>query len=136
MEICLEVWQSLVSLTMMLFKSMICKYGATPMPLEKQTLRDTSIVEEDGKTIIEFIKLLVEDGENPIFEEGENIFLHARGVGSALGYHTNGRLSFSVDFSATESPTPLPLTSPKVASANSTVSPITLSPSKSPKFRL
>ena len=58
----------------------------------KQTLRDTHVGQEDGKTIMEFTKLLVKDGEVPILEEGVNIFLCARG-GISLGYHDNERLS-------------------------------------------
>jgi len=71
-----------------------------PMAEEKQTLIDPSIIQEDGKTILEFSKLLVEEGEIPILEEGENAFLHARGSGSSLGYHGPSRSSFAVDFSA------------------------------------
>ena len=70
---------------------------ASQMSDDKQTLQDASITIMDGKTIMEFTKLLVEDDEVEILEEGENIFLHAWG-GSALGYHT-GRLSFTIDFS-------------------------------------
>lgn len=70
---------------------------ATQMSDDKQTLQKASITTMDGKTIMEFTKLLVEDDEVEILEDGENIFLHAWG-GSALGYHT-GRLSFTIDFS-------------------------------------
>ena len=63
---------------------------------DKQTLTDTSIEQEGGKTIMKFTKLLVEDGEIPILEEGENVFLHARG-GNSLGFHSNGYLSFKMD---------------------------------------
>ena len=71
---------------------------ATQMSDDKQTLQDTSITTMDGKTIMEFTKLLVEDDDEvEILEDGENIFLHAWG-GSTLGYHT-GRLSFTIDFS-------------------------------------
>ena len=81
---------------------------ATPMSDDKQTLRGASITTMDGKTIMEFTKLLVEDDEVEILEEGENIFLHAWG-GSTLGYHT-GRLSFTIDFSEdTSRPIPPPV---------------------------
>jgi len=70
----------------------------TAMSVEKQTLTATSIIQEGGKTIMEFTKLLVEDGEIPILEQGVNIFLHARGDGSSLGFHSQG-LSFIRDFS-------------------------------------
>ena len=73
-------------------------YHATPMADERQTLRDTSIIVDDmnGKTILTFTKLLIEDDEVHIVENGKNIFLHAWG-GSTLGYHA-GKLSFSIDF--------------------------------------
>ena len=51
-----------------------------PMSDERQTLTNTYIEEEeDGRTIMGFTKLLVEDGEIPIKEEGANIFLYASG---------------------------------------------------------
>ena len=65
---------------------------------ESQTLMDTSVVQEDGKTVMEFTKLLIEDGEIPILEEGENNFLFAKGSGNELGYHSN-RVAFTKDFS-------------------------------------
>ena len=70
---------------------------ATQMSDDKQTLQKASITTMDGKTIMTFTKILVEDDEVEILEDGENILLHAWG-GSALGYHT-GRLSFTIDFS-------------------------------------
>ncbi|KAL7529281.1 hypothetical protein ACHAXR_002878 [Thalassiosira sp. AJA248-18] len=98
---------------------------AGPMSEDKQTLRDTSIDEIDGKTIMEFTKLLVEDGEIPFLEDDENIFLHARG-GSSLGYHTS-RLVFMMEFtSPTDQPTAKPITN------SPTAKPVTNSPSKQP----
>eukprot|EP00584_Thalassiosira_punctigera_P019506 CAMPEP_0172555966 /NCGR_PEP_ID=MMETSP1067-20121228/62037_1 /TAXON_ID=265564 ORGANISM="Thalassiosira punctigera, Strain Tpunct2005C2" /NCGR_SAMPLE_ID=MMETSP1067 /ASSEMBLY_ACC=CAM_ASM_000444 /LENGTH=646 /DNA_ID=CAMNT_0013344617 /DNA_START=62 /DNA_END=2002 /DNA_ORIENTATION=- len=73
---------------------------ATAMSTDSQTLMNTSITQDDGKTTMEFAKLLVEDGEIPIVEKGENTFLHARG-GSSLGYHgVTSRVSFKLDLSS------------------------------------
>ena len=80
--------------------------NAILLPEEQQTLRDTSIETDDtGKTTMRFTKLLVEEGENPIFVAGENKFLHSRG-GAELGYHTfMGRFSYTWIFAATPVPT-------------------------------
>jgi hypothetical protein len=69
--------------------------AATPMSEERQTLTDTSItLGVEGMVIMEFAKLLVEEGEVPILEDAENTFLHARGS-VTLGYHSS-RTSFVV----------------------------------------
>mmetsp|Transcript_29631 Transcript_29631/g.54302 ORF Transcript_29631/g.54302 Transcript_29631/m.54302 type:complete len:522 (-) Transcript_29631:359-1924(-) len=65
---------------------------------DSQTLIDTSIEQVDGMTIMEFTKLLVEDGENAIMEEGLNNFLCAVGSSNTLGYHAI-RSPFTKDFS-------------------------------------
>jgi len=100
----------------------------TPMSDDKQTLQDASITTMDGKTIMEFTKLLVEDDDDvEILEDGENIFLHAWG-GSALGYHT-GRLSFTIDFSEdTSRPIPPPVEEDEVGTTNSPVLALTPPP--------
>ena len=72
--------------------------SATPMDDRKQTLRDTSISEENGRTIITFTKLLEERGEVPISLDNENQFLHAWG-GDDFKYHgPRARTSFTIDF--------------------------------------
>ena len=69
---------------------------ATPMSEDRQTLSGTSLTEADGMVIIEFTKLLIEDGEVPILEGAENTFIYARGH-NELGYHgMYGRFSFVV----------------------------------------
>lgn len=73
------------------------EYGATVMSEGSQSLLNTSIYTEDGKTIMKFTKLLVEDGEIPILEDQVNSFLFARGDGNDLGYHSS-RISFKIDF--------------------------------------
>lgn len=66
--------------------------AATPMDDDRQTLTGTSIsAGEDGMVVMEFVKLLVEEGEVPILV-GENRFIQARGP-AELGYHTSGRIS-------------------------------------------
>ncbi|KAL3768921.1 hypothetical protein ACHAW5_001319 [Stephanodiscus triporus] len=94
---------------------------ATLMNVDRQTLTDTSVAEVDGMVIMEFAKLLVEDGEVPILEDAENILIHARGP-SALGYHTNGRTSVVV-FLSTDSAGFDSLT---------TISPTTIAPTATP----
>lgn len=68
------------------------------MPDEKQTLMLTSITQEGGKTIMEFAKNLMEDGEHEILTEGKNTFLYALGPDNTLGYHGTTRGPFSLDF--------------------------------------
>ena len=70
-------------------------YVATLMDNAKQTLTGTSITSSgDGLVIMEFVKLMEEDGEVPIVI-GENRFIQAKGP-MELGYHTNGRISTTV----------------------------------------
>lgn len=69
---------------------------------EYQTLMHTSIrhdeEDDDGsRTVMEFVKYLREDGEEPILANGENTFLYALGEGYDLGYHSE-RGSFILDF--------------------------------------
>ncbi|KAL9182364.1 hypothetical protein ACHAXT_013016 [Thalassiosira profunda] len=81
-----------------------------PAPEERQTLRDTSISQEDGRTVMTFTKLLVEGEDVPLVLGAKNIFLHARGDGS-LGYHgPNNRWDFEVNLGETAPPTPEPTT--------------------------
>ena len=68
---------------------------ATLMSDDRQTLSGTSISEVEGIMIMEFTKLLIEEGEVPILEGVENNFIHARGQG-ALGFHSID-YSFRVD---------------------------------------
>lgn len=73
------------------------KYAAAviPMPQHKQTLTDASLeVDDDGRTIMKFTKVMKEDDEIEI-KSGENIFLYARGMTSTLGYHPQ-RSSFTL----------------------------------------
>ena len=71
--------------------------GVIPMEDTRQTLVDTSITTNDsGVTIMEFTKLLVEEDEIPILEDGDNIMLNAWG-GETLGFH-NVYLAFRLDF--------------------------------------
>jgi hypothetical protein len=66
----------------------LVSYDATPMSGDKQTLTGTSITEEEGKVIMGFTKMLIEDGEVPIIKDSENIFIYAAGNGGYLGPHT------------------------------------------------
>ena len=63
----------------------------------RQTLTGTSIAEEDGMVVMEFVKLLVEVGEIEINEYGPNKFIHARGD-VELGYHIRNK-NFVIEFS-------------------------------------
>ena len=68
---------------------------------DKQTLIDSSITQDvdAGLTVMSFTKLLVEDHESeiPIAENGENIFLFAKGTWNWPSYHEK-RMSFPLDF--------------------------------------
>jgi len=77
------------------------------MDTAKQTLEDTSIVEDKGTTIMSFTKRLVEPGEIPITPVGKNMFLHARGDDATIGYHSRRGL-FMLDFTTTYPPTAQP----------------------------
>jgi hypothetical protein len=70
------------------------------MSNEQQTLRDTSITQLYGATVMTFTKVLVEDNELPILINGDtNYFIHARGASNSLGYHA-ARMSFEKSFGA------------------------------------
>jgi hypothetical protein len=45
-------------------------------------------VDENGRTVMKFTKIMNEEDEIEI-REGENYFLFARGMTSTLGYHSN-----------------------------------------------
>ncbi|KAL7539736.1 hypothetical protein ACHAXR_009548 [Thalassiosira sp. AJA248-18] len=73
---------------------------------EKQTLMHTSITQSDGETIMEFAKLLKEDGEHEILANGENIFVYALGGNNQVIYHgPDNRGSFPLDFETLSTPT-------------------------------
>jgi hypothetical protein len=55
--------------------------------LTRQTLSGTSIKEMDGTVILEFIKMLIKEGEVPIHKDIENKFIYAKGF-DVLGFHT------------------------------------------------
>eukprot|EP00957_Ditylum_brightwellii_P093634 7130384-Ditylum_brightwellii.AAC.1 len=62
------------------------------LPDSQQTLIDPSITSKDGKTILQFTKLLSEPGEIPIDGNGENMFVWAYGPDrrySRLSQHTS-----------------------------------------------
>jgi hypothetical protein len=61
--------------------------SVTPMSEDRQTLSGISVTEVDGKVTMEFAKLLVEEGEVPIMEDTDIIFIYAAGS-DELGYHT------------------------------------------------
>ena len=81
----------------------------TKMEDERQTLLGTAMTQEaGGLTTMSFVKLLVEEGDDDeisILENGENIFLHARGEWNWPGYH-KARLSFTKDFRLDAPPPP------------------------------
>ena len=77
--------------------------SVNPMSNEQQTLRDASISQLYGATVMTFTKVLVEDNDDdelPILINGDtNYFIHARGSGNSLGYHA-ARMSFEKSFGA------------------------------------
>lgn len=74
--------------------------GVLPMRDEQQTLIETSVVQEEGKTTMKFTKLLNETGEIPIVI-GANTFIGAFGFGNFFTYHEK-RDSFELDLVAGE----------------------------------
>jgi len=60
--------------------------GGPQAPAALQTLTDASYVKADGMSTLMFTKPLVEEGEVPISEDGENIFIYAWGPSG--GFHT------------------------------------------------
>lgn len=74
--------------------------GVLPMRDEQQTLIETSVVQEEGKTTMKFTKLLNETGEIPI-AIGANTFIGAFGFGNFFTYHEK-RDSFELDLVAGE----------------------------------
>ena len=75
---------------------------ATPSPSNQQTLMGTSITQEGTTTIMTFGKKLVEEGEVPIKENGNNHFLFAHGTDNTLGYHGTNRVSVNVNLGSEE----------------------------------
>ena len=71
-----------------------------PMEEARQTLSNATVVQDDDKVVVTFVKLLEEDGENMINGNGPNTFLWAMGQEGAtsLGYHSLKR-KFSLDLS-------------------------------------
>ena len=69
----------------------LVSYGANLST--KQTLMDTSLKQQDGKTIMTFTKLLSEENEVEIKQEGITNVLFARG-GESLGFHSMKLSSF------------------------------------------
>ncbi|KAL7534607.1 hypothetical protein ACHAWF_004885 [Thalassiosira exigua] len=72
--------------------------GVQPMPQGQQTLSETSVVVENGKTVMRFTKIMKEEGEIEITTK-DNTFLWAYGSGNALGYHAQ-RKSFELNLSS------------------------------------
>ena len=82
-------------------------WGVYYMAEEKQTLTNTSLVLEETENgdeimIMSFTKLLIEDDEIIIKENGTNIFLFASGTSPELGPHADYGISFTRDFSEDE----------------------------------
>jgi len=108
----------------------------SPMDDDKQTLKNTLIMQEDGRTIMKFAKILEEEGEIAIEEMGVNYFLHARGSDNSLGYHAE-RLGFELEFSSYdrggEEAPPSLSPQPNIPTKRSTTSPSKV-PTFSPSF--
>lgn len=71
--------------------------GIQPMEDEKQTLINASIQFENGQSILQFEKLMKEDGEIEI-TTGLNTFLWAHGEDNSMStYHGNNRSPFQLN---------------------------------------
>ena len=66
------------------------------VPMDQQTLIDTSIEQKNGITKCSFTKLLREEGEIPINPYGRNVFVWAAGDEDDASYHDQG--SVVIDF--------------------------------------
>lgn len=115
---------------------------ADPMPEERQTLGNVSIRSTLDGTVMEFTKLLAEEGEIEIAWDGANTFLHARGGDSFPEYHTT-RLAFELNnavptwspsFAPTKAPTGQPTAMPVTGSptVQPSSSPVTEGPTATP----
>lgn len=71
--------------------------GIQPMPDEKQTLTNASISFENGHSVLQFEKLMKEEGEIEIVT-GMNTFLWAHGEDNSMStYHGNNRSPFQLN---------------------------------------
>jgi hypothetical protein len=69
--------------------------GVTPLERSSQTLTETSLIQEDGRTVMKFTKKLVESNEVAI-NKGENRFNWAYGSSNALAVHEDrGSVTFT-----------------------------------------
>ena len=95
-------------------------WGVNEMITSKQTLTDVSIVKSETKITMQFNKVLVEDGEASLTDPA-NYFLHARGRGGTIGYHTS-RGSFKIiDWPlSTKTASPTVLSSPAPTTTTTT----------------
>jgi DOMON domain len=107
--------------------------GVNALPDDQQTLTNTSIVQENGITILTYTQLLSEVGEVPVVT-GKNTFIWAYGMSNPIGFHSavaRGGLDTTIneclEVGETQSPTALKTKAP-------TVSPVTRMPvaSKAP----
>lgn len=61
--------------------------GVVPLSDDKQTLIDASVVQQGGKTVLRYTKILDEPDEIKIDINGDNTFLSAWGSSNTLGFH-------------------------------------------------
>lgn len=67
---------------------------------DNQSLMDSSILQDDSTTTMTFVKLLEEPDELMFDPLGVNTFLWAHGTSNTLGYHSNNRSPFQIDFTS------------------------------------
>lgn len=99
--------------------------GIQPMEDEKQTLRNATILFENGQSVLQFEKLMKEEGEIEI-STGLNTFLWAHGEDNSFStYHGNNRSPFQINllgFSNSEPTDSDPITTPAPTGVNDNVS--------------
>jgi hypothetical protein len=61
--------------------------GVLPSSADAQTLTETSIVQENGSTIMRFTRAFDQTGETTLVPGGTNLILAAYGTSNTLGYH-------------------------------------------------
>jgi len=92
------------------------KSGAAVVEQPNQTLIKTSLVQENGNTILTFTKLLAEDGEYTIEADVVNKFIAAFGSSNDFGFHAGyGVQNINVPAATAPAPdTPAPSVAPVV----------------------
>lgn len=102
--------------------------------IEKQTLTETSVTQEDGTTVATFKQLLSDEG---VVLTSDNVYLLANGFSNDLGYHVNrGFVTLDFETNVISSPINVDATShPSLQPSFKSSSPPSLISSSQPSFK-